>query len=123
MEAIYTDTDTDTAIDEINHFFYDYQEKWHDFFELLYELEDGNHFINELAKDWNVEIPKPYISMSHIDIMPKFKWDTNGKRGELCDTYDALVGKISIWKHKIITIKSFIYVMNLMFLKQQLVID
>ena len=123
MEAIYTDTDTDYAIDKINRFFYDYQENWHVFLELLYELEDGNDFVNELAKDWNVEIPKPYISMSHIDIMPKFKWDTNGKRGELCDTYEELVEKIFKWYNKITTIKSFIYVMNIMFLKQQLVVD
>jgi hypothetical protein len=123
MEAIYTDTDTDSAIDEIDRFFFDYQEKWHVFLELLYELEDGNLFINELAKDWGVEIPKPYISMSHIDLMPKFKWDTNGKRGEMCDTYQELVEKISKWNHKIITLKSFIYEMKIRCIIQLLVID
>jgi len=114
---------TDTAIDEINRFFIEYQEKWHVFLELLCELEDGDRLVDELAEDWGIGVPKSDISMSHMDIMPKFKWNANGIRGELCDTYDELVGKVSKWNHKITTLKSFIYVMNIMFLKQQLVID
>ena len=71
MEAIYTDTDTDYAIDKINRFFYDYEENWHVFLELLYELEDGNDFVNELANKMGRDLTSEqvvYIS-DHIEFI------------------------------------------------------